>query len=420
MLVDRLTRTRDVPAVAAWVGIAAVGIVVGGALCARNFEFHTNAAPFHGYWDLVIGRGAWAAVIVAVAVLAAGPLVADRVPWRGLLAGSAAAAFVWSVALAVSVGGHGLTEPMASRFDYLAGVRFVDGDFLRTFTDALPGYPTHVKGHPPGLVLVLWMLDRIGLGGAGWAALLVVAVGATAVPAVLLTTREVGDEAAARRLAPFLVVTPAAVWMASSGDAFFTGVGAWAVATTVLATRRRRLPVLAGLLWGAALLLSYGLVVLAPVAIGVAWWRRRFDVLVATAVVAAGALLATAVVTGFWWPAGLAATRRAYLRGYAPGRAAWVFVWLNLCALAIAVGPAVAPALRRLRAVGPALLVAGALAGVALADLSVMSKGEVERIWLPWVPWILVATLALPHRRRWLAAQATTGIALQLALRSSW
>jgi hypothetical protein len=97
-------------------------------------------------------------------------------------------------------------------------------------------------------------------------------------------------------------------------------------------------------------------------------------------------------------------------------------VWLNLSALAIAVGPAIAPALRRLRTTGPALLVAGALAGVALADLSLLSKGEVERIWLPWVPWILVATLALPHRRRhpWLAAQAATGIALQLALRSSW
>jgi hypothetical protein len=422
VLVDRLSRTRDLPAVAVWTAVAGVGIVVGGALCARNPEFHTNAAPFHGYWVLVLGPGTLAAVVAGAALVAAGPALADRLPWRRLLTGSAVAAFAWSVALAVSVGGHGFTEPLSSRNEYLAGLRFVDGDFLRTFTDVLPAYPTHIKGHPPGMVLVFWLLDRIGLSGPGWASVLVVAVGASAVPAVLLTVRDVASEATARRLAPFLALAPAAVWTATSGDAFFTGVGAWAVYATVLATSRRRPPVLAGLLWAAVLLLSYGLVLLAPVAIGVAWWRRRIDVLVTTAIVATASLVVLGVATGYWWPDGLAATRRAYLAGAAPGRAAWVFIWLNLCAFAIAVGPAVAPALRRLRASGPALLVGGALAGVVLADLSLMSKAEVERIWLPWVPWVLVATVALPtiHRRRWLTAQAATGIALQLALRSSW
>jgi len=420
VLVDRRPRTRDLPVVAAWVGVAAVGVVVGGALCARNVEFHTDAAPFHGHWDLAIGRGVLVPLAVGALLITVAPTFADRLRWPRLLASSMLGAFTWSVALAVSVGGHGLTEPLSTRAEYLAGVRFVDGRYLRTFVDALHRYPTHIKGHPPGLVLVLRVLDGIGLGGPGWASVLVVAVGASAVPAVLLTVREVADEVAARRLAPFLVVAPAAVWLATSGDAFFTGVGGWAVCATVLATRSQRLAVLAGLLWGSALLLSYGLVLLAPVAVGIAWWRRRVDVLVITAAVAAGTLLATGLLTGFWWPAGLAATRRAYLAGYAPGRPAWVFVWLNVCALAIALGPAVMPAARRLRQAGPALLVAGALAGLVLADLSLMSKGEVERIWLPWMPWLLVATVALPNQRRWLAAQAATGIALQLALRSSW
>lgn len=396
--------------------------MLGGALCVRNPEFHTNAAPFHGFWELVAGRGALVAVVVGAVLVAGGPVLADRMPWRRLLVTSAAAGFAWSVALAVSVGAHGFTEPLASRNEYLAGIRFIDGDFLRTFTDALPGYPTHVKGHPPGLVLVLWVLDRIGLSGPGWASVLVVGVGASAVPAVLLTVREVASEATARRLAPFLVLAPAAVWMATSGDAFFTGAAAWAVRATVLATGRHRPPVLAGLLWAAVLMLSYGLALLAPVAIGIAWQRRRIDVLVGTAGVATATLVVVGVATGFWWPDGLAATRSAYLAGAAPGRAAWVFIWLNLCALAIAVGPAVAPALRRLRASGLALLVGGALVGVLLADLSLMSKAEVERIWLPWTPWLLVAAVALPtiHRRPWLTAQAATGIALQLALRSSW
>ncbi len=37
------------------------------------------------------------------------------------------------------------------------------------------------------------------------------------------------------------------------------------------------------------------------------------------------------------------------------------------------------------------------LATVLLADLSGMSKAEVERIWLPFVPWLLVGTALLPR-----------------------
>ena len=43
------------------------------------------------------------------------------------------------------------------------------------------------------------------------------------------------------------------------------------------------------------------------------------------------------------------------------------------------------------------LLVGGGLAAVAIADLSGMSKGEVERIWLPFLPWVLLAAAALPQ-----------------------
>ncbi|MCI4066374.1 hypothetical protein MRQ36_29005 [Micromonospora sp. R77] len=69
----------------------------------------------------------------------------------------------------------------------------------------------------------------------------------------------------------------------------------------------------------------------------------------------------------------------------------------------------------RVRALGPtvALPAAAALAVVA-ADLSGMSKAEVERIWLPFVVWALVATAHLPalHRRWWLAGQAATALAV--------
>jgi hypothetical protein len=58
------------------------------------------------------------------------------------------------------------------------------------------------------------------------------------------------------------------------------------------------------------------------------------------------------------------------------------------------------------------------LLAVAAADVSQMARGEVERIWLPFVPWLALA--APGHRRAWLAAQVTVGLALQAALRSPW
>jgi hypothetical protein len=365
------------------------------------------------------------AVGVAALVIAFGPALCDRLRWTRLVVATPAAALTWTVTLCVSSGLHAFTAPLTTRYDYLAGVPFVRGarPFLRHFTTLLPSLPTHVKGHPPGLVLVLWLLDRLGLGAPVWAAMFVVAVGASAAAAVLLAVREVAGEATARKVAPFVVLMPGAVWLATSGDAFFTGIGAWAVAATVLATAngRRRWSILAGGLWAVALLSSYGLVLLAPVAMAAALSRRRLDVLLATGATAILALVLVGSATGFWWPEGLAATRRAYTQGFAATRSPWVFVWLNVTAVAIAAGPALAPALRRAR--GPAAVLAfGAMAGLVVADLSLLSKGEVERIWLPWLPWLAVATAALPTagRRAWLSSQAATAVGLQLALRSPW
>ena len=130
---------------------------------------------------------------------------------------------------------------MASKHEYLADVDRVHGfgSLLSTFVDSVPvGSPgqwaTHVAGHPPGALLSFALLDRSGLGGAGWAAALCIAGGALAVPAVLVTVRVIGDEAAARTVAPFAVLFPGAVWMATSADAYFAGVTAWGVALLAL------------------------------------------------------------------------------------------------------------------------------------------------------------------------------------------
>ena len=61
------------------------------------------------------------------------------------------------------------------------------------------------------------------------------------------------------------------------------------------------------------------------------------------------------------------------------------------------------------------VLVAAAVAMVALADLSLMSKAEVERIWLPFVPWLAISAAMLPPawRRPALASQAVLALAVQ-------
>jgi hypothetical protein len=69
-----------------------------------------------------------------------------------------------------------------------------------------------------------------------------------------------------------------------------------------------------------------------------------------------------------------------------------------------------------------AVLVAGAVAAVLLADLSLMSKAEVERIWLPFVPWLTLAVVFLPARwrRPALAVQLGTALVVQHLLYTSW
>ena len=63
-----------------------------------------------------------------------------------------------------------------------------------------------------------------------------------------------------------------------------------------------------------------------------------------------------------------------------------------------------------------------AAASVLVADLSRMSKSEVERIWLPFVPWLLISTALLPQRwrRAGLALQLVTALVAQHLLYTSW
>lgn len=69
-----------------------------------------------------------------------------------------------------------------------------------------------------------------------------------------------------------------------------------------------------------------------------------------------------------------------------------------------------------------AFLAGAAAVIVAAADLSQMSKGEVERVWLPFVPWLTLSLALLPTGwRRWgLGLQVTTALVVQHLVYTSW
>ena len=392
----------------------------------------TEVPPLHATWDPRPGLSMLPALACAAALVVLLPRWCATRDWRSASIGATGAALVWGVALALVEGVQGLVGPAQNPHEYLAGARILGSParFLHDFPGDILRFPVHVQGHPPGYPLVVWGIDRLGLGAWGVTVVQVVG-GALAVPAVLVAVRSVAGEPVARRAAPFVAVSPAAIWLVSSADALFAGVGAWAVAAVVLACVRQRsrstdaLAVGGGVLLGVAAFLSYGLALLAVIPLGIARRERALRPLVLAAL-GGFAVLAAFAIAGFWWFDGLAATQQRYAAGIASRRPYEVFVFANLAALAIVTGPAVAVGLTRLRDARVWWLVGGVVAAVVLADLSGMSKGEVERIWLPFAVWLLPAAGALTARgeprrvRRWLALQCAVALLVQVGVRTPW
>ena len=410
-----------------------------------------TAPPLLGDWAWRVG---WSSVLVvaiaAVTAWAGLPELLDRLSWRRLLALSWAGSVLWMVALALVDGPQGLGRVLDHGTEYLESARQIDdvGAMLREYVARIPldspgQWPVHLAGHPPGAVLMFVGLDRVGLGSWQAAGLVVVLVAATLPAAVALTLDRLGERSAARRVLPFLVVGPAAVLMAVSADAVFATTGAWAAAALAAATAARRSTtraawaLLAGLLFGWCVMESYGLLLLGAVAVavllaGAGSSRARGSVALISAT---GAVL---VVAGFaalgfaWWEA-YPVLRERYWDGISGQRPSWYWVVGNIAALILVAGPmvpaALAAGLPQLRTLARwerpepvAALVAAGVAMVVAADLSLMSKAEVERIWLPFLPWLVLSVAWLPGRwRRWgLLAQGVAAIVLQHVIRTVW
>jgi hypothetical protein len=427
----RTALSTDTLVAIALAGTAAALAVVsawGYLLRAGGVQLHLGVIPFFGELRWRPTGGLLVTVLAGAAIVTAAPRLAATLDFRRLLLAAWASAAAWAVALATASGWAGLTAPLESRFDYWSVLPVVRteglGPFVRGYVDHLATYPVHVEGHPPGMVALYWLLDRVGLPGPGWAAAAVIAIGASAVPAVLVAARELTGEQAARRAAPFLVVAPMALFVATTADAVFAGLAAWAVALLAVAARRQRAgtAVAAGALGTLTLYFTYGLVPLLLALGGLVLWRLGRVTVALWAAAGALAVAAAWSLAGFSWLAGLRAAHHFYGLRAGDDRPYSYFLIADVVVFAVMLGPAVIAGLVRLSDRAVFRVVAAALVAVAIADLSGLSKAEVERIWLPFLPWVTLATAALPRRQvgRWLAAQAALAIALQITIGWPW
>ena len=435
---------------APWIGLGAALALISLAVAVPavlGIDVHVRwFPPLHAEWMPRIGPGTPAAIALAVLAIVFGVDLARRLTWRMLLLAAFGTSLAWMLSLATVDGLAGIGVILDTQYEYLRTARAVTdvGALLRGYIAHIPldsaeNWPVHIAGHPPGAVLFFVLLARVGLGSGIAAGLTVTIIAATTSVAVLIVLRRLGAEASARRAAPFLVLGPAAIWMSVSADAVFGAFAAWGLcllACAATASTRGRTAAWAaasGLVLGWCVMMSYGLPLLALLAVTVLLLTGRWRALPWAVASAVLVVLAFAMAGFAWWEAYPVLVDR-YWAGVAINRPFGYWVWANLGALAVSAGPlvgagaaaaiALLPRVRTLSAgerVTVALTVA-ALATVLVADLSGMSKAEVERIWLPFVPWLLLGTALLTDRwRRWgLAGQISFAVAVQHLLATGW
>lgn len=423
-------------------------------------DVHARFPPLSALLHPSFGPGLPLAAAVAALTVTYGPRLALVLSWRRLLWLTWLTGLLWGLGLALVRGwSGGIVAPLTNPAEYLADIdRSANmGPLLSNFAEnivysAPDHWTTQVAGHPPLSFLFYLGLDAIGLGGAAWGGVVTTAIGSTGIVAVLVTLRALGDTRTARRAAPFLALTPAVIWLVVSADGIFMALSAWSIALGALslATAKRNpetrlgwgkaahrgrprgigLALGAGIGLGATLFMSYGLVLLLPVALAVLVLRRSWWPLAPAAIGAAAVVVAFAVA-GFWWFEGQSAVVTRYYEGIGALRPYSYWIWANAAVLAIAVGPAVVAgigaSIHRVRRVGHGVppsywLATAALAGMLAATLSGLSKSEVERIWLPFLVWLIpLAAATSPDRQRgWLLAQVAGAGTVAVLMDTSW
>ena len=453
-IAGRYSRRADHLAVVFALILIAASAAVGRMLLDRGFQLVLPGPPLLAFWAPHVGWGTPLAVLCVLAGLRLQGAAA-ALPWTRLLLAGWLLNLAWMCSLTLIDGFQtGWVDVLLDPNEYLHDLpRIADpGMFMSEFTHFVafgPGvdgtnvWTTHVAAHPPLATLLFWTLDRIGLGGGFWAGTLCILVASAASVAMPVVLREVGAEAAGRRAVALVALFPGAVWMAVSADGLFAGVAVSGLALVCLgANRRRPLAGLAGgLLLGAAVYLSYGLVLFGLIVLVAPALTLRRHGLRATVWPWLAATFGVVVVAaihvslGFDWLVGLAQLRVRYYQGIASERPYAYFVWSNLAAWLVSCSPLLAiGVVRAVTAVSRwrredwsqdrvlALVALGGLLAALAADVSGMSKAETERIWLTFgvVTYTSVALLRARQARVALVGAAAWAFLVNHLLETGW
>jgi hypothetical protein len=421
-----------------WFVLVAIGLALTAWAVHYGARLGTASAPFLGRYRFQLSPLSLLAPLVAGAVLLAG-LAGwfERTRFTVVLLASYLAGLAWALSLALVDGRSGLTRSLLDPDNYRADLAGVGDDllaYLRTYAAHTANHSLAARGHPPGPVLLLWALDRIGIRDQFSLGLFITAAGVAAVPLVLAAVRGVCGQVQARRYAPVLILAPYAIWVAVSLDAVVAVLGAAMVAAGVRASastnrglRAGAWAVLAGLLLGVAAMFSYSAGWLGLSLVCLYFARRRPLVNVGTGL---GALVPIVLMDrlGFPWVSGLMAARADFATRVEPYRSPFWWSAISVVALLLACGPALYASLRKLRNTAGWPFLAGAACAVLFSVFAGLARGGVENAWLAFFPWLTVAAVAperqagpaVPSPLALAAAGALTAIIVEAVLATPW
>lgn len=324
---------------------------------AQNLSLHVTAG-------MVVAPMTAAAVLIAASRPAAA-----RMSWGSLLVVSYLAALTWAGSL------HTNVDTTIAPDDTLGSVRALEQLMA-------------LSGSTAGLAISM------------------TAVSSLAVPFSLIAVRSVCGPAAARAIAPVMILAPWAAWTSLGMDGIASAACAAALAAGAVTSERRVRGFDA--FWGAAA--TGGLLgIVALLSYSAAWFAvsllclyfvRRRPLHVLNTAAAALAVLALAAAFGNSWPNGLIDTYNASIGEVTahPGQLWWVLLMPAL--VVVACGPAAVESLRRFGSSSAWPLMVGPLLALMLAPLSGSSPDRPEYGWVALCPWLVVAATAPSRHRR--------------------
>lgn len=414
--------------------LAAVSVIAGLAIKAATGALGTPLPPFLVSWRPAANPLALASVAVLVTATLLAPRLLLAVRGR-LVFASGVYGLALTLGLALNLARLGVrgwwsvfaAGPGGSResaFEYLAGLRALRHGvafYLGHFAQLVRSLPLHVAGNPPGPLIAL---HALGVDTPGALAALCIGVGALTAPLAYDLGRTLGDEQRGRTAGLLTAFTPSLLLFGVTSVDYVFATLALCVAC-LLVRPAPGAQITGAALAGVVSLFSWLLLAI-PIWAALLLLNREGTRRALACAALSGAAIVTlnvalAAGTGYDPVATLRATDAVYRHTTAARPYAyWLFgspvAWALMLGL-----PTATLALRALANSDPAAIALAAI--VVTSSILGLTKGETERIWLPYAPFACIAAAGtLPRNRLIPILWALTGQALlfELAFNTIW